>query len=407
MTENPTSTALAELYVDEDKTHRSLVPDDVVIRDYLSCINDDTWVRHAELVNFSDLRDTETGEVEKEKVLRSYIEERRRNNNERRDLVMEGILWQEKFMEEYKRGQRTQDGTEATNYKKALMSKFRGKRGTDSNKASSDDVKAINYHTTGMGHRSSVPAPTVPESTACDQTPSVYSGRPIEEPITNHDNVTKEEVTQPALEEGIQEHQGVAVGKTAEDMGEEAPQGDVAEAEPSNEAGRNQAEEAPQGDVAEAEPSNEAGQSQAEDAPQGDAAEAEPSNEAGRNQAEEAPQGDAAEAEPSNEAGQSQAEDAPQGDAAEAEPSNEAGQSQTEEAPQGETAEAEPSNEACQSQAEEAPQGDAAEAEPSNEAGQSQAEDAPQGDVAEAEPSNEAGQSQAEEAPQGDVAEAE
>ncbi|CBH18549.1 hypothetical protein, conserved [Trypanosoma brucei gambiense DAL972] len=179
MSADPTSTALAQLYVDEDKTHKSLVPDDVVIRDYLSCINDDTWVRHAELVNMSDLKETESEEVVKEEVLRAYIEERRRSNTERRDLVMEGIQWQERFMEEYKRDQRTRDMSEAASYKQGLISSFRTKRGTEGAKGTgADEVKAIGY--TGVsGSRSAAP----PAGATCDITPSIYSTKPIQEAL--------------------------------------------------------------------------------------------------------------------------------------------------------------------------------------------------------------------------------
>ncbi|EAN80434.1 Paraflagellar Rod Proteome Component 9, putative [Trypanosoma equiperdum] len=179
MSADPTSTALAQLYVDEDKTHKSLVPDDVVIRDYLSCINDDTWVRHAELVNMSDLKETESEEVVKEEVLRAYIEERRRSNTERRDLVMEGIQWQERFMEEYKRDQRTRDMSEAASYKQGLISSFRTKRGTEGAKGTgADEVKAIGY--TGVsGSRSAAP----PVGATCDITPSIYSTKPIQEAL--------------------------------------------------------------------------------------------------------------------------------------------------------------------------------------------------------------------------------
>ncbi|ORC88311.1 uncharacterized protein TM35_000171830 [Trypanosoma theileri] len=139
--------ALSELLVAEDKIQNALVPDDVVIRDYLNCINDDTWVRHAELVRLSDLKETPHEEAVKEEVLRSYIEERRRSNAELpRDLIMEGILWQEKFMDEYKKEHRSQDKEEASNYKKALMERFRNKRSDRQiTGGAASDVKAIEY----------------------------------------------------------------------------------------------------------------------------------------------------------------------------------------------------------------------------------------------------------------------
>ncbi|KAF8279378.1 putative Paraflagellar Rod Proteome Component 9 [Trypanosoma cruzi] len=140
--------ALSELFIDEDKVHRSLIPDDVVIRDYLSCINDDTWVRHAELVQLSDLKETPHEELVKKEVLRTFIEERRRSGLEvPRDLIMEGILWQERFMEEYKREQRSQDKKEASNYKQSLMSKFRTKRTgvSEVTDSASRGTRAIEY----------------------------------------------------------------------------------------------------------------------------------------------------------------------------------------------------------------------------------------------------------------------
>ncbi|EKF33258.1 hypothetical protein MOQ_002881 [Trypanosoma cruzi marinkellei] len=140
--------ALSELLIDEDKVHRSLIPDDEVIRDYLSCINDDTWVRHAELVHLSDLKETPHEELVKKEVLRTFIEERSRSGVMMpRDLIMEGILWQERFMEEYKKEQRSQDNKEASNYKESLMSSFRTKRsgGSGITDSTSKEARAIEY----------------------------------------------------------------------------------------------------------------------------------------------------------------------------------------------------------------------------------------------------------------------
>ncbi|KEG15396.1 hypothetical protein DQ04_00091300 [Trypanosoma grayi] len=184
MAEGATTGALAELIVDEDAIHKSLIPDDVVIRDYLSCINDDTWVRHAELVNLSDLQETEHEEAVKEEVLRTYIDERRRSRADvPRDLIMEGILWQERFMEEYKRDQRSQDRTEATSYKQSLMESFRTKR-TDPHitGGAAAETKAIEY-----SKRQSNPAAVHPtdgkqQEEICNQVPSVYTPNVRPEP---------------------------------------------------------------------------------------------------------------------------------------------------------------------------------------------------------------------------------
>lgn len=137
--------ALTELLVEEDMTHKSLIPDDVIIRDYLSCINDDTWVRHAELVRLSDLKESDDEEVVKQEVLRTFIEERRQSGADtQKDPIMEGILWQEKFMEEYKRDHRSEDKQEAGNYKAFLMDKFRAKRGNQGiTSGPTDAIKAI------------------------------------------------------------------------------------------------------------------------------------------------------------------------------------------------------------------------------------------------------------------------
>ncbi|KAH8603480.1 hypothetical protein ERJ75_001826400 [Trypanosoma vivax] len=128
MEDNTASTAVAQLHMEEDKTHRSLVPDDVIVRDYLSCVNDDTWVRQAELVKLSDLKESEHEDAVKKEVLSTYIEERMKTDGVRRDPVMEAFLWQEEFMKDYKENKHTQDRSEATNYRKQLMEKFRKNR---------------------------------------------------------------------------------------------------------------------------------------------------------------------------------------------------------------------------------------------------------------------------------------
>ncbi|KAH9578821.1 hypothetical protein LSM04_005450 [Trypanosoma melophagium] len=226
--------ALSELLVSEDKIHNSLVPDDVVIRDYLNCINDDTWVRHAELVHVSDLKETPHEEAVKEEVLRTYIEERRRSNAELpRDLIMEGILWQEKFMDEYKKEHRTHDKEEASNYKKSLMESFRTKRSDDRIKGpAASDVKAIEYGgKRADGTNFSMNAADKSNKGTCDQPPSVYTPAvrheeptetaAVQQPVEEHSTPAANPAEYPAetptapVAEAVQEEQPVAEATTA------------------------------------------------------------------------------------------------------------------------------------------------------------------------------------------------
>lgn len=91
-------------------------------------IEDDTWIRTEQIVHMEQLADTEVGESVKAEVLKEYKEELERQGNYRTDPILQGMLYQEKFMEEYQRGERSDDAAKAKSYRHRLVEDFRRTR---------------------------------------------------------------------------------------------------------------------------------------------------------------------------------------------------------------------------------------------------------------------------------------
>lgn len=103
----------------------ALIPSTEVAKEYMNPVQDDTWVRHAELVQLETLKDTEDGAEIKEEVLRDYQATKKVVEP---DPVLEGMLYQERFMEDYKSQKSRQDKVKAMSYKETMLKNFRQRR---------------------------------------------------------------------------------------------------------------------------------------------------------------------------------------------------------------------------------------------------------------------------------------
>lgn len=113
-------------YTDMNATlEAALIPSSEAAKDYINPVQDDTWVRHAELVRLENLKDTDEGAEIKEEVLRDYqatkpvIEP---------DPVLEGMMYQERFMSDYKSQSSRHDKVKAMSYKDSMLKNFRQRR---------------------------------------------------------------------------------------------------------------------------------------------------------------------------------------------------------------------------------------------------------------------------------------
>lgn len=95
---------------------------------YVNPIDDDGWVRQADLVCLDQLRDSEDIPV-KQDLLTTFMS----TNTEvaatlRSDPILEGMMWQERFIDDYKRRELAKDEVKATDYKKQMLERFRQTR---------------------------------------------------------------------------------------------------------------------------------------------------------------------------------------------------------------------------------------------------------------------------------------
>lgn len=95
---------------------------------YCQPIEDDTWIRHEDIVKLENLIDTEGGEAIKQEILKDYIEERIRSGETiAPDPILEGMMIQEQYIREYQETDAAADAQKASDYRKTLVSRFRNK----------------------------------------------------------------------------------------------------------------------------------------------------------------------------------------------------------------------------------------------------------------------------------------
>ncbi|AYU81723.1 hypothetical protein, conserved [Leishmania donovani] len=95
---------------------------------HLQPIQDDTWIRNAEIVHMENFVETEDGKRIKREILREYVEEKERQGTFHPDPILEGMIYQEKFMEAYRTNGRTVDADKAQSYRLKLLEKHRRAR---------------------------------------------------------------------------------------------------------------------------------------------------------------------------------------------------------------------------------------------------------------------------------------
>lgn len=100
---------------------KALIPSTEEAKEYMNPVQDDTWVRHAEFVKIESLTETAPAAEIKKEILRDYQSSKKIEP----DPVLEGMLFQEKFMNEYKESSSRQDTVKAMGYREQMMQEFR------------------------------------------------------------------------------------------------------------------------------------------------------------------------------------------------------------------------------------------------------------------------------------------
>lgn len=95
---------------------------------HLQPLQDDTWIRTAEIVHMENLVETEGGERIKREILKDYIEEKERQGTYQTDPILEGMLYQEQFMAAYRKDAHDEDAGKARSYRARLMEDHRRAR---------------------------------------------------------------------------------------------------------------------------------------------------------------------------------------------------------------------------------------------------------------------------------------
>lgn len=103
----------------------ALVPSSEVAKEYMNPVQDDTWVRHAELIKIEDLKDTEVANDVKDEILQDYQANKK---DQSMDPVLKKMIDEEKFINEYKCSHSRQDKVKAMSYKESMMQKYRTKK---------------------------------------------------------------------------------------------------------------------------------------------------------------------------------------------------------------------------------------------------------------------------------------
>lgn len=94
----------------------------------LQPLQDDTWIRQEQIVHMENLVDTEGGERVKKEILKDFMEEKVRQGTYRMDPILEGMMYQENLMREYRKNQHSEDAAKAQSYRQQLMDEHRRAR---------------------------------------------------------------------------------------------------------------------------------------------------------------------------------------------------------------------------------------------------------------------------------------
>lgn len=128
----------------EADVQASLAPPEAA-REFVNPVEDDTWLRHADLVRLEQLRSVSDEDVDaKRALMREYATSTQPTADSRVPVtaasadatmnsseaaIVEGMEWQEKFLDEYKRQNASEDKNKALTYKQKMMENFRKKHG--------------------------------------------------------------------------------------------------------------------------------------------------------------------------------------------------------------------------------------------------------------------------------------
>lgn len=134
----------------EKEVEASLLPPEVA-REYMNPVEDDTWVRHADLVHVEELRAVNADDVAAKRALlqgyassaggpstsasatkatTGHLSTSNNPHTSEAAAIMEGMAWQEKFLTDYKKQNGFEDKGKALGYKQKMMENFRKKHGT-------------------------------------------------------------------------------------------------------------------------------------------------------------------------------------------------------------------------------------------------------------------------------------
>ncbi|CAJ1033962.1 hypothetical protein Q4I32_006636 [Leishmania shawi] len=95
---------------------------------HLQPLQDDTWIRHAPIVHMDNFVQTATEERVKQEILKDYTEAKERLGTNRPDPILEGMMYQEQFMEAYRKDAHTVDADKAHSYRRQLLENHRRAR---------------------------------------------------------------------------------------------------------------------------------------------------------------------------------------------------------------------------------------------------------------------------------------
>lgn len=103
------------------------MPTNEFIEYHMQPIEDDSWIRHEEIVHIEDLTENERGQTIKKSILQDYRCVIEQNGGARMDPILEGMLYYESFMDDYRSSSYKNDSNKAHCYRTSLVEQFRKK----------------------------------------------------------------------------------------------------------------------------------------------------------------------------------------------------------------------------------------------------------------------------------------
>ncbi|CCW62818.1 unnamed protein product [Phytomonas sp. EM1] len=174
-----------------DTSLTRVAPAEDMIMEYVSPLQDDSWVRQSVFVHIEELADPNTEMVHKKELLRAHALASMRkmtadkisnsdmpadmiNDDEnllveiprRKDPILEGIEYQERFLEQYKIEHFAEDRVRASNYKQIMLQGYRRRNNETQaieGKCTEADVPPPVQETPALVQKVKTPAPVQEE----------------------------------------------------------------------------------------------------------------------------------------------------------------------------------------------------------------------------------------------------